>query len=100
MPWNERPSYLTFPAWSIPRIQPAFGRQLTADGQKRIIVLTTYGSLGDLHPYLALAFGLKARGHQPVMATSAYYRRTIEAAGLEQLSDPISRLRIKRGISG
>ena len=47
------------------------------------IVLTTYGSLGDLHPYLAIALGLKARGHQPVMATSEYYRRTIEAADLE-----------------
>jgi hypothetical protein len=27
------------------------------------IVFTTYGSLGDLHPYLAIALGLKAHGH-------------------------------------
>ena len=47
------------------------------------IVLTTHGSLGDLHPYLAIALGLKDRGHQPVIATSEYHRRTIAAADLE-----------------
>lgn len=43
------------------------------------IVLNTFGSFGDLHPYLALAIGLKARGHHPVLATSAVYRRKVEA---------------------
>lgn len=47
------------------------------------IVLTTLGSLGDLHPSIAIALGLKARGHQPVLATSACYRAKIEALGLE-----------------
>lgn len=47
------------------------------------IVLTTHGTLGDLYPYLAIALGLQARGHRPVMATSEYHRRTIEAAGVE-----------------
>lgn len=46
------------------------------------IVLNTFGSLGDLHPYLALALGLKARGHHPVLATSAVYRRKVEAEGI------------------
>jgi UDP:flavonoid glycosyltransferase YjiC (YdhE family) len=36
-----------------------------------------------LYPYLAIALSLKARGHKPVIATSAYYRRTIETAGVE-----------------
>lgn len=45
--------------------------------------MTTHGSLGDLHPYLGLALGLQARGHKPVLATSAYHRRTIAAAGVE-----------------
>jgi UDP:flavonoid glycosyltransferase YjiC (YdhE family) len=49
---------------------------------KRRIVLTTFGSLGDLHPYLAVALGLKARGHEAVIATSGYYRQKIEALGL------------------
>src|SRR4030095_14284085 len=47
------------------------------------IVLTTHGTLGDLHPYLAIALELRARGHQPVIATSEYYRQKVEAAGLE-----------------
>jgi len=38
------------------------------------IVLTTWGSYGDLNPYLGLALALKARGHEPVLATAAYYR--------------------------
>jgi UDP:flavonoid glycosyltransferase YjiC (YdhE family) len=38
------------------------------------IVLTTHGTLGDLHPYLALALALQKRGHQPVIATSEFYR--------------------------
>ena len=46
------------------------------------IVLNTFGSLGDLHPYLALALGLQRRGHQPVIATSAIYRAKVEALGL------------------
>lgn len=48
----------------------------------RRIVLTTFGSLGDLHPYIAVALGLKARGHEAVIATSAVYREKIEALGL------------------
>src|ERR687885_734301 len=47
------------------------------------IVITTYGSLGDLYPYLAIALELKARGHQAAIATSEYYRSTIEAEGIE-----------------
>ncbi len=48
----------------------------------RRIVLTTFGSLGDLHPYIAVALGLKARGHEPVIATSGYYRQKVEALGI------------------
>lgn len=47
------------------------------------IVLTTIGTLGDLHPYLAIALELQARAHRPVIATSEYHRRRIEAAGVE-----------------
>ena len=32
------------------------------------IVLATSGSLGDLHPYLAVGLGLKKRGHQVTIA--------------------------------
>src|SRR5262249_33016714 len=47
------------------------------------IVLTTFGSLGDLHPYLAIALELQKRGHQPVVATHAVYRPRVEAMALE-----------------
>src|SRR3954451_20661100 len=48
----------------------------------RRIVLAAIGSLGDLHPYLAIALGLRERGHDVVMATSACYRQKIESLGL------------------
>jgi MGT family glycosyltransferase len=47
------------------------------------IVITTYGSFGDIHPYVALALELKARGHRPLIATSGMYREKIERTGLE-----------------
>jgi rhamnosyltransferase subunit B len=43
------------------------------------IVLNTFGSLGDLHPYLAIAIELRRRGHESVIATSEVYRRKILA---------------------
>jgi UDP:flavonoid glycosyltransferase YjiC (YdhE family) len=49
---------------------------------RKRIVLTTVGSLGDLHPYIAIALGLKARGHDAVVATGECYRRKIDALGL------------------
>ena len=51
-------------------------------GRQRI-VFATHGTLGDLHPYLAIALELQSRGHQPSIATSEYHRQKIEAAGLE-----------------
>lgn len=47
------------------------------------IILATLGSLGDLHPYIAIALGLKARGHRPVIATITLYRESIETQGIE-----------------
>ena len=46
------------------------------------IVLTAIGSLGDLHPIIAIAIGLKARGHDVVLATGECYRRKVDALGL------------------
>lgn len=47
------------------------------------IVITTFGSYGDVYPYLGLALGLKARGHTPVLAMPTYYRATVEREGLD-----------------
>jgi rhamnosyltransferase subunit B len=46
------------------------------------IILATYGTLGDLHPYIAIALGLRSRGHAPIIATSAFQRPHIEAQGI------------------
>jgi rhamnosyltransferase subunit B len=47
------------------------------------IVLTTWGSLGDLYPYLALAVELSRRGHAAVVATLPGFQPFVEAAGVE-----------------
>ncbi len=47
------------------------------------ILFSTFGSLGDLHPYLAIALEAKKRGHTPIIATSRRYREKIEAQGIE-----------------
>jgi rhamnosyltransferase subunit B len=46
------------------------------------IVLATIGSLGDLHPMLALGLELKRRGHRVTVASTAYYREKVEGLGL------------------
>ena len=48
-----------------------------------IIVLTTFGSLGDLHPKIALGLELKKRGHRIRFATMDFYREKIETLGFE-----------------
>ncbi|MBV9612502.1 MAG: glycosyltransferase family 1 protein [Acidobacteriaceae bacterium] len=47
------------------------------------IVLNTFGSLGDVHPYLALAIRLRERGHETVLATSEVYRNKALAEAVE-----------------
>jgi len=46
------------------------------------IVLHTFGSLGDLNPYLGIALGLKSMGHAPVIATGGVYREYVEGTGV------------------
>lgn len=47
------------------------------------IILTTYGSLGDLHPFIALAIELKKRGHQVAIATSEQYHSQVIAESID-----------------
>jgi len=49
----------------------------------RPVLLATLGSLGDLHPYIAVGKALVARGQPVRLATSIDYRARVEAAGLE-----------------
>ena len=48
----------------------------------RRIVLTVFGTLGDLHPFLAIALGLKARGHHVIVASYDRYREQVETLGI------------------
>jgi UDP:flavonoid glycosyltransferase YjiC (YdhE family) len=45
------------------------------------ILLATWGSLGDLHPMIALALELRDRGHNIVFATTEDYYAKIESLG-------------------
>lgn len=47
------------------------------------IVFATFGSFGDLHPYIAVARELGRRGHRPLIASFAEFREAVEAAGIE-----------------
>jgi rhamnosyltransferase subunit B len=44
--------------------------------------LATVGSLGDLHPFIALGLALQRRGVSVVLACAAEYRDKVESAGL------------------
>ena len=45
------------------------------------IVITTLGSSGDLHPFIALALGLRGRGHDVRFAVEDGFRPDLEALG-------------------
>ena len=45
------------------------------------ILLTTIGSLGDLHPIIALGLELQRRGHHITIATTELYRQKITSTG-------------------
>lgn len=46
------------------------------------VVVATYGTLGDVYPYLQLAVTLQARGHRVTLVSSAFYQSLVEEAGL------------------
>jgi sterol 3beta-glucosyltransferase len=46
-------------------------------------LLTNFGTLGDVQPFLALAIEMKRHGHAPVLALSPYFRPRVEDLGLE-----------------
>jgi rhamnosyltransferase subunit B len=72
------------------------------------IVVTTIGSLGDLHPKIAIALELRKRGHTVIFATQNVYQAKIEALGFEfhemrphAIDDPAELARIidvKKGV--
>jgi rhamnosyltransferase subunit B len=50
------------------------------------VLFSTFGSYGDVHPYLAIGLELRKLGHEAGIATSAGYREKIEGVGLTFVS--------------
>lgn len=71
------------------------------------VLLATYGSPGDLQPFLAIGLALEQRGQRVIIATSETYRERVERLGLEfvpvrpdrdpQSPDPDYLRRVQRG---
>lgn len=55
---------------------------MSQSSKTKRVVFTTWGSFGDLHPFMALALELRERGYVSVIATSPIYRDKVEAEGL------------------
>jgi UDP:flavonoid glycosyltransferase YjiC (YdhE family) len=50
------------------------------------ILFVTWGSLGDLHPYIALGLELQRRGHRVAIATLGAFREFVQDAGLSHFA--------------
>lgn len=48
--------------------------------------ISTGGSHGDLHPFLAIGQALRRRGHHVTLSAHPYFRADVEAAGLEHFA--------------
>lgn len=56
------------------------------------ITILTYGSRGDVQPFIPLSLGLMARGHSVKLAAPARFRSLVEEEGIEFISlagDPV-----------
>jgi len=47
------------------------------------ILITSFGSYGDVYPYVGLAMALRDIGHRPLVVTADFYRPLIESLGLD-----------------
>ncbi len=67
------------------------------------ILIATFGSLGDVNPFIGLGHALKRQGCVPVIATSEEYRGFVEGEGLDfkpmrpDLGEISSRLNMQKG---
>ena len=49
----------------------------------RHFVITSWGSYGDVYPYVGLAHALRSRGHRVRLAVPEFYRGLVEDEGFE-----------------
>jgi rhamnosyltransferase subunit B len=52
-------------------------------GDPRHVVLSTIGSAGDVHPFVAIGRELRRRGHRVTLVTNAYFEPLAAQAGLD-----------------
>lgn len=52
------------------------------------VVLTSFGSTGDIYPMIALGRALLDAGHEAAFATAPLFRKPIEDAGLDYIETP------------
>jgi UDP:flavonoid glycosyltransferase YjiC (YdhE family) len=70
--------------WAEVRLGPSQGQVNSARNTRlpgRRILFATIGSLGDIHPCIALGLELKERGHLVTIATTEHYRNKIVKLG-------------------
>ena len=64
----------------------------------RMLLLTTIGTFGDLHPFIALGLALKERGFRPMLAVAEDQVAKSRAAGLDAVAILPSFDAIRRGM--
>ena len=52
-------------------------------GTERTVLLPTFGSSGDVNPFVAIGRELQRRGYRAILITNPYFRKQIEMAGLD-----------------
>lgn len=63
-------------------VSPGSSLSRDRDSHSRRISIHTLGTRGDLQPYLALAVGLKAAGHQVLIAAPSQYQALVGGHGI------------------
>lgn len=79
----EPTCYICSTREQVERVGQYSASHLTGGDFMAKIVLSTFGSLGDLHPMVALGLELKNRGHHIRFATMDFFREKIEMLGFE-----------------
>src|SRR5262245_19166922 len=68
----------------FPRALESAGGRRTISAHMRIL-LSTVGSHGDVHPFIAMGKALRARGHEVAVLVQPLYRQLVLDAGLAHI---------------
>ena len=101
-PITLQPRYSVTARWNSGTLRPMVKSRADAP-----VLLATYGSPGDLQPFLAIGLALECHGQPVIIATSEVYRDRVTKLGLAftpvrpnrdpQLPDPDFLERVRRG---